>query len=37
VIGNTGSTVISRIMAFILAAIAVGMIINGVKGAFLLG
>lgn len=37
VIGKTGSTVISRIMAFILAAIAIGMIISGVKGAFLLG
>ena len=37
VIGKTGSTIISRIMAFILSAIAVGMIINGAKGAFLLG
>jgi multiple antibiotic resistance protein len=37
VIGKTGSTIISRIMAFILSAIAVGMIINGVKGAFILG
>ena len=36
-LGKTGSTVISRIMAFILSAIAVGMIINGVKGAFMLG
>lgn len=36
VIGRTGSTVISRIMAFILSAIAVGMIINGMKGAFML-
>ena len=36
VIGKTGSTIISRIMAFILSAIAVGMIINGVKGAFML-
>jgi multiple antibiotic resistance protein len=36
-IGKTGSTVISRIMAFILSAIAVGMIISGAKGAFLLG
>jgi multiple antibiotic resistance protein len=37
VIGKTGSTVISRVMAFILSAIAVGMIISGAKGAFLLG
>jgi multiple antibiotic resistance protein len=36
IIGKTGSTVISRIMAFILSAIAVGMIINGAKGAFML-
>jgi small neutral amino acid transporter SnatA (MarC family) len=36
-IGKTGSTVISRVMAFILSAIAVGMIISGAKGAFLLG
>jgi multiple antibiotic resistance protein len=36
VIGKTGSTIISRVMAFILSAIAVGMIINGVKGAFML-
>ncbi len=37
IIGKTGSTIISRIMAFILSAIAVGMIINRFKGAFLLG
>lgn len=36
IIGKTGSTIISRIMAFILSAIAVGMIINGAKGAFML-
>jgi len=33
-IGKTGSTVISRIMAFILSAIAISMIIAGIKGAF---
>jgi multiple antibiotic resistance protein len=33
-IGKTGSTVISRIMAFILSAIAIGMIIAGIKGIF---
>lgn len=31
-IGKTGSTIISRIMAFILSAIAIGMIIAGIKG-----
>jgi multiple antibiotic resistance protein len=35
-IGKTGSTIISRIMAFILSAIAIGMIIAGIKGVIAL-
>jgi len=35
-IGKTGSTIISRIMAFILSAIAIGMIIAGIKGVITL-
>ncbi len=33
-VGNTGSTIISRIMAFILSAIAINMIRQGLMGAF---
>ncbi|MEN3016321.1 MAG: MarC family protein [Candidatus Methanosuratincola petrocarbonis] len=37
VLGRAGSTIISRIMAFILSAIAIGMIRSGLVGAYLGG
>lgn len=36
-LGKTGSTIVSRIMAFILSAIAIGMIRAGLMGAYLGG
>ncbi|MDH7555912.1 MAG: MarC family protein [Candidatus Methanosuratincola sp.] len=37
ILGRAGSTIISRIMAFILSAIAIGMIRSGLVGAYLGG
>ncbi|MBC7121144.1 MAG: MarC family protein [Candidatus Methanosuratus sp.] len=37
VIGKSGSTIISRLMAFILSAIAIGMIRSGLTGAYPIG
>lgn len=37
ILGKAGSTIISRIMAFILSAIAIGMIRSGLVGAYLGG
>ncbi len=37
ILGRAGSTIVSRIMAFILSAIAIGMIRSGLVGAYLSG